>query len=89
MLLAPGAASVGLTAIGTRLSSDNGVAVSLLGMPLAFILCVVIAYRLARKTGDGGKVFGLTILFTLILAFVNFSIAIGGCIALPLKLDFR
>ena len=48
MLISPGAASVLFTAIGKMLPKDDEMA---LGLPVTFILCVVIGYLLARKTG--------------------------------------
>ena len=89
MLISPGAASVLFTAFGKMLPKDEEVSLALLGLPVTFILCVVIGYLLARKTGDAGKVFGLSALFIFLLMVVNFSIAIGGCAAMQPYMDFK
>jgi len=89
-LVGPGAASLACTAFGKlALPKDNEVAASLLGLPLTFFLCLAVGYMLARKTGNPGKVFGLTALFSFILMVVNFSIAIGGCVAMSPHFDIR
>jgi FtsH-binding integral membrane protein len=89
MLLSPGAASVFFTAFGKTLPKDQELIPSLLGLPVAFVLCVVIGYLLARKTGDFGKVFGLSLLFIFLLLVINFSIAIGGCAVMQPYFDVR
>ncbi|MGB8354081.1 MAG: hypothetical protein WCD79_09365 [Chthoniobacteraceae bacterium] len=89
VLISPGAASVLFTAFGKLLPDDDQVAPALLGLPVTFIMCVVIGYLLARKTGSAGKVFGLTALFIFLLMVVNFSICFGGCIALQPHMDFK
>jgi len=80
--LAPGAASVAITAIGKLLPNDEQVPTSLLGLAFAFLLCIVMAIILARPAGSVSKLIGLTLLFIIPLAIVNFSIAFGGCLVL-------
>lgn len=78
-LLSPGAASVALTAFGKLLPRDQELGPSLVGLPIALLLCVVLAYLWARGASSPGKMIGLMLLLTLGLAIVNLSIALGGC----------
>ena|SRR5438093_12263418 len=88
-LLSPGAVSVAMTAFGKLfLSRQNEIAPSMLGLPIALLLCVVIAFLLARGAGSAGKMIGLAFVFTAALVIVNFSIAIGGCVLMQPHLDF-
>jgi hypothetical protein len=89
-LLSPGAASLLFTGFGcVFLKPDDAITPAILGLPVTFILCAVVAWRLARGTGGAGKVLGLTLLFTFLLMIVNFSIAAGGCAVMPVRLDLK
>lgn len=78
-LLSPGAVSVAMTAFGKLLPRDSEVVPAILGLPVAVILCMVIAFFLAKGTGSAGKVIGLSLAYCFALVVVNISIALGGC----------
>ncbi len=89
-LLSPGAASLAMTAFGKlALSKDNEIAPSILGLPVAFILCVIIAVLLARGADSPEKKIGFSIIFLVALVIVNFAIALGGCALMEPHLDIK
>ena len=89
LLLSPGAASLAFTGVGKMLPKEDELAPSMLGLPVTFILCIIVGFLLARGTGTPGKVFGLTMLFIFILMVVNFSIAFGGCAVMQPYFDIK
>lgn len=79
-LLSPGAVSVAMTAFGKFfLARQDEAAPGIIGLPVCFILCLVIAFVLARGAGSAGRAIGLAIVFAVALLIVNFSIALAGC----------
>lgn len=88
-LLSPGAVSVALTGFGKLLPRDQELGPSLVGLPIALLLCIVLAYLWARGAGSPGKVIGLMLVLTVGLAIVNLSIAFGGCAVMNPHMDFR
>ena len=84
-LLSPGAVSVAMTAFGKTLQSSDQTAPGVLGFPVAFILCLVIAYLLVRRTGR----VGLGFMIAIALVIVNFSIALGGCVVINPHFDIK
>lgn len=92
LLIAPGAASVALTAFGKlALSRNDEIAPSIIGVLLVPLLSVGAAFYFAYKSsaGNAGKMIGLAILFTAGLVILNFAIAFGGCAAMQPHLDIR
>jgi len=88
-LISPGAVSVAMTAFGKLLPSADQAGPGVLGFPVAFILCLVVAYFLVRGTGSEGKRFALGILISIVLVVINFSIALGGCAVIQPHFDIR
>jgi len=86
-LLSPGAVSVACTAITYFSKSDSGLAV--LGFPVAFLMCIVLAILMAKGAESVGGKIGLAVLFTFLLVIVNFSIGFGGCAAFPIPFNDR
>ena len=87
-LFSPGAVSVVFTAIAHFSKTDAG-GLSILGFPVAFLMCIVIAILMARGAESVGKKISLGLLFTFLLVIVNFSIAFGGCALLPIPFDIK
>ncbi|MEI8341690.1 MAG: hypothetical protein WCH43_09175 [Verrucomicrobiota bacterium] len=88
-LVSPGAVSVAMTAFGKTLKSSDQAGPGVLGFPVAFILCLVIAFLLVRGSGNEGKRFGLGVLITIALVIINFTIAFGGCVVIQPHFDMR
>ncbi|MDD5261545.1 MAG: hypothetical protein PHD76_06810 [Methylacidiphilales bacterium] len=89
-LLSPGAASLAMTAFGKlALSRNDEIVPSILGLPVAFILCVIIAVLLASGADSPGKKIGFSIIFLTALVIVNFAIALGGCAMMEPHLDIK
>jgi len=88
-LLSPGAVSVAMTASGKLLPLDNQVGPGMLGFPVAFVLCIVIAYFLVRGPDNAGGRFGMGLVMLLALVVVNFAIGFGGCAVVQPHMDFR
>ena len=84
-LLSPAAVSVTMTAFGKLLPAADQVGPGILGFPVAFILCLVVAYLLVRGTGR----FGLGLLLAIMLVVINFSIALCGCAVINPRFDIR
>ena len=87
-LLSPGAVSVACTAVAYFSKSDAG-GLSILGFPVAFLMCIALAVLMAKGAESLGKGIGLALLFTFLLVIVNFSIGFGGCAAFPIPLDIK
>ncbi|MGH7936182.1 MAG: hypothetical protein ACREF8_04155 [Chthoniobacterales bacterium] len=89
-LLSPAAVSLAMTAFGKLLlTRENEAVPSVLGLPVALVLCLVLACWLSRGTGSFGKSFALAIAFMVPLVIVNFAIAFGGCAVMNPHLDLR
>jgi len=88
-LLSPGAVSVGMTALGKLLPLNDQASPGILGFPVAFILCLVIAVLLVRGSDNPGGRLGMGVLITIALVIVNFSIALGGCVVIQPHFDIR
>lgn len=79
----PGAVSLAMTAFGKlALSRQNELVPSLLGLPLALLLCLLIGCYFARGAASTGALIGQAVLWTLGLGVLNLAIAIGGCAAM-------
>jgi hypothetical protein len=90
LLIAPGAVSVALTAFGKlALSRADEITPSIIGVLLIPLLSAGAAFYFARRAGNAGKIIGVTLLYTLGLIILNFSIALGGCAAMNPHLDLR
>jgi hypothetical protein len=88
-LVSPGAASVAMTAFGKMLPRDSELLPSMLGLPVALVFCLVVAFLLVRGPGNAGGRVGAGLLITLALLIVNFSIAIGGCVVMQPHFDLK
>ncbi len=86
-LLSPGAVSAVCTGIAYFFKANSGLAV--LGFPVAFLMCIVLAILMAKGAESVGGKIGFTLLFCFLLVVVNFSIGFGGCAAFPIPFDMR